>query len=179
MALTTEDLPKLNYHGVGHPLIKGKTASEISDWYNQNPTGALTELVRILSPLDRKNYFAFTDFPTWYSQFCQKIIDNTTVKLFGLSNDDIDDISVRLLAGLIQNQLTEHTMQKLVQDMLQYNFNDLLADLLICLGADNKFFELTLVRLNIELVSYPRWMSVGLSIPPTEQDCIPLVINNG
>lgn len=171
------DLTKLYYHGLGHPALKDKTALEISLWYQEVPEASLDELVRILTPKDRQGFFAMVDFPHWYSDFCHKIDQNTTIKVFGLTNEQIDVSSLNLLSGIIKHQLTQHTMQKLIQDILSFNFSDILSDFLICLGADGRFLELTIFRLKIDTSPYPRWLSVGLEAPPTEQDCTTVFFN--
>lgn len=172
MALTQTELTTLQYHLSNHPYIPKleNNYQDIANWYNSIPSGKLIDLIQLLSPLDRKNYFSFIDFPKWYSELNNKIHNNTTIKIFGLTNEQINEIAINLLSALIEYSLTEPSMQQLVQDILRRQLYSVLDNLLKCLGANGDFQEITLFLLNIDIQPFPRWQSLGLSEAPTSAE---------
>lgn len=170
MPLSQPELGLLQMHAINNYLVSKiyPDYSAISSWYNSIPVLVLADTIKLLTPMDRVNYFAFTNFPTWYSGFCQKIHDNTTVKILNLTNDQINLISLELLSSLISKALNAYTMQQLVEQMINRKLYTELDYLLKCLGANGDFLETTLLKLSTEVNSnYTRWQALGLSAAPT------------
>lgn len=169
--LTQSELTLLNNHRLNHFIAKQLTDSNLLlNFYTEIPVNTLSDLIYLLTPSDRKHFFAFTDFPDWYSQFNQKIETSTTIPIFGLSNEQINTMALQLLSSLVEANLTEHSMQQLIQHMIKRDLTVPLNQLLTCFGADGKFTETTLWLLNIDLQLIPRWQSLGLPSSPTLLD---------
>lgn len=173
MALSQAELNILFYHGNNNYLVNILKPDylAISNFYNSIPPGDLNSLVKLLSPYDRNKFFDFTDFPCWYSSLCLKIHNDTTIKVFGMTNNDINYYSLKLLNALIEYGLTEHSMQQLIQHIFKRQLSETLDALLRCLGANGDFLEYTLYLLNVDMTPLPRWQTLGISEPPTELEC--------
>ena len=172
MTLSVVELGTIQYHGTNHYTVSKLLPNyeSLSEWYDSIPNNQLKDLVKLLSPLDRKNYFSFTNFPYWYSELCSKIELDTTIKIFGMNNSEINEVSLNLLSSLILENLTEHSMQQLVQHIMKRKLNTTLDNLLKCLGANGDFSEHTLLSLNVEMSEYKRWQSLGLNECPNPQE---------
>ena len=165
----------LKFHGNGHPCVVkfGQDYQKVLDWYQEPGINRLDFLIKLLTPLDRHRYFSFTSFSAWYSTFNLKIAEDKTIKptiVTGgpITNEGIDQLSIKLLSGIIESSLTEHTMQSLVQDCMTFGYFDLLGLLLTCFVCDGKMEESTVFRLGIELrAEIPRWQALQLSTVPT------------
>lgn len=159
MALSAEILA----YQTNHPLMEGLTNEEIVDWYSAIPQTSLGDLSRILTLQERVSFFANTSFSKWYSQFNQKIIDGVIANTYGLTTEQIDQKSSLVLAQLLGTDLTtDDSLPVIVRQGLMFRKNNLIPDLLLCLGIEGTFTQLTLLRLKVELnKEQSRWITLG------------------
>lgn len=193
MALSAPELAILQYHAKGYPNIwdpnydpvndppnaiphhavkkMGNDYTAITAWYADSPTGALKDLSCLLPAWDRHHYFKHSSFTDWYAELCKSIAEDTTIKIFGLTNDQINDLSLDLLGQIIDHDLSGHTMQSLIQELMKHGFSTELDLILKCLAANGQFNQHTIFALNIDLNNdNSRWQNLGLSAAPTETE---------
>lgn len=175
MPLTEFELTTLANHGKNHPSLQKwifyQNWESIANWYDQKSNATVKELVSFLSLQDRVKLFQYINFQDWYSQFCQKLIDNDINFVFGYSLEQIKQASSDLLIDLIEYKLLSFSLQNLLVECFRRNLTSTIIILIICLGANRVFENYTLFLFQIELANYKRWQALQLSLAPTILEC--------
>lgn len=173
--LIESDLLILTNHGKNHPALQTWITQEnwevIASWYDQNSQASIKELVSYLSLQDRVNFFSYINFQDWYSQFCQKLIEEDVELVFGYNLNQLKEISSQLLVDLIEYRLLSFTLQNLVTECFRRELFETVILLVVCLGSNRVFEPYTMLLYQVEFANYKRWQALNLALAPTAEDC--------
>jgi hypothetical protein len=167
----------LSQHGLNHPYLQVWIASQnwqaIADWYDEIPQPEVNSLMEWMDFSDRVKFYRLGVFREWYSDFCQKILDNTHIKPVLI----FDDATIKSMAKSIAVEVNVHRLAAVnFTEVVQNLFGRIsgsevtgqtLFYLLICLISDGVFGSYTGLIYFVEMQPNKRWQNMGLMQAPT------------